>query len=160
MKKTFLMLAALFSGLAHAHITFEQPAAPAGSSYRATFKVGHGCDGAATTTCQARGFYSGANVYANTTSLFLGNSTSNVLITTTSVSTGNVNVGIYTASASYPLDVSGTARIKRTFSNTVSLGKMFVLWNDRPIPAPQILCAAMPVMSEPAGTSSDCSESS
>lgn len=50
MKKNALLLAVLFSGIAQAHITLDQPAAPAGSSYRATFKVGHGCDGAATTT--------------------------------------------------------------------------------------------------------------
>jgi len=49
MTKTALLLTALFSGIAHAHITLDQPTAPAGSSYRATFKVGHGCDGAATT---------------------------------------------------------------------------------------------------------------
>lgn len=48
MKKTPLLLAALFSGIAQAHVTLDQPTAPAGSSYRATFKVGHGCDGAAT----------------------------------------------------------------------------------------------------------------
>lgn len=47
--KTPLLLATLLAGTAHAHITLDQPAALAGSSYRATFKVGHGCDGAATT---------------------------------------------------------------------------------------------------------------
>ena len=47
--KTPLLLAALLAGTAQAHITLDQPAAPAGSSYRATFKVGHGCDGSATT---------------------------------------------------------------------------------------------------------------
>ncbi|TDP74524.1 YcnI family protein [Roseateles toxinivorans] len=35
-------------GAAHAHITLDPPEAPAGSSYRAVFRVGHGCDGAAT----------------------------------------------------------------------------------------------------------------
>lgn len=49
MKTPTLLLTLLFSGIAHAHITLDQPAAAAGSSYRATFKVGHGCDGAATT---------------------------------------------------------------------------------------------------------------
>lgn len=49
MKTLALFTAALLAGTAHAHITLDQPAAPAGSSYRATFKVGHGCDGAATT---------------------------------------------------------------------------------------------------------------
>lgn len=46
---TLLPLALLaLAGAAHAHITLDQPAAPAGSSYRAVFKVGHGCEGAAT----------------------------------------------------------------------------------------------------------------
>lgn len=49
MKTVTLFTAALLSATAHAHITLDQPTAPAGSSYRATFKVGHGCDGAATT---------------------------------------------------------------------------------------------------------------
>lgn len=47
--KTPLLLAVLLAGTAHAHVTLDQPAAPAGSSYRAAFKIGHGCDGAATT---------------------------------------------------------------------------------------------------------------
>ncbi len=34
---------------ASAHVTLEQPEAPAGSSYKAVLKVGHGCDGSATT---------------------------------------------------------------------------------------------------------------
>lgn len=46
--KTAFLLTALFASAAHAHVTLDQPTAPAGSSYRATFKVGHGCDGAAT----------------------------------------------------------------------------------------------------------------
>lgn len=37
------------AGAARAHVTLDPPEAPAGSSYRAVFKVGHGCDGAATT---------------------------------------------------------------------------------------------------------------
>lgn len=49
MKTLTLFTALLLTGTAQAHITLDQPAAPAGSSYRATFKVGHGCDGAATT---------------------------------------------------------------------------------------------------------------
>lgn len=36
-------------GAAQAHITLDQPTAPAGSSYRATFKVGHGCESGAAT---------------------------------------------------------------------------------------------------------------
>jgi len=46
--KTPTLLALLLAGSAQAHITLEQPEAPAGSSYKAVFKVGHGCDGAAT----------------------------------------------------------------------------------------------------------------
>lgn len=42
------LLALLAAGAASAHVTLDQPAATAGSSYRATFKVGHGCDGTAT----------------------------------------------------------------------------------------------------------------
>ncbi len=34
---------------AQSHITLEQNSAPASSYYKATFKVGHGCDGSATT---------------------------------------------------------------------------------------------------------------
>ena len=34
-----------------------------------------------------------------------------------------------------------------TFSYTVSRGKMFVRWNDRPIPSRQRSCGAMPVTS-------------
>lgn len=40
---------ALLAGLASAHVTFEAAKAPAGSTYRAVLRVGHGCDGAATT---------------------------------------------------------------------------------------------------------------
>ncbi|WP_422012149.1 YcnI family protein [Roseateles sp.] len=48
MKHLPLFALLLAAGAASAHVTLEQPAAPAGSSYRATFKIGHGCDGAAT----------------------------------------------------------------------------------------------------------------
>jgi len=49
--KTFITLSllALVAGAAQAHITLDQPEAPAGSSYRAVFKVGHGCEGGAAT---------------------------------------------------------------------------------------------------------------
>lgn len=40
--------AALLCAAASAHVVLEYPAAPAGSSYRATFKVGHGCGASAT----------------------------------------------------------------------------------------------------------------
>jgi len=46
---TPLTLLALIAGAAQAHITLDQPEAPAGSSYRAVFKVGHGCEGGAAT---------------------------------------------------------------------------------------------------------------
>jgi periplasmic copper chaperone A len=51
MKSAFLcpwLLCAL--GAAHAHITLEQPKAPAGSTVKAVLRVGHGCDGSATHT--------------------------------------------------------------------------------------------------------------
>lgn len=37
-------------GMVHAHVTFEQPKAPAGTAYKAVFRIGHGCDGSATHT--------------------------------------------------------------------------------------------------------------
>ncbi len=37
------------ASVASAHVTLEQPEAPAGSSYKAVLKIGHGCDGSATT---------------------------------------------------------------------------------------------------------------
>jgi uncharacterized protein YcnI len=39
---------ASFTCAAGAHVTLEYPAAPAGASYKATFKVGHGCGESAT----------------------------------------------------------------------------------------------------------------
>ncbi|HEY4069525.1 MAG TPA: YcnI family protein [Burkholderiaceae bacterium] len=33
------------AGAARAHVVLDQPSAPAGSGYRAVFRVGHGCDG-------------------------------------------------------------------------------------------------------------------
>ncbi|MBV8036347.1 YcnI family protein [Roseateles sp.] len=48
--KTLLTVPLLaLAGAAQAHITLDQPEAPAGSSYRAVFKVGHGCEGGAAT---------------------------------------------------------------------------------------------------------------
>lgn len=46
--KHLTLLPLLLAASAQAHITLEQPEATAGGSYRAVFKVGHGCDGAAT----------------------------------------------------------------------------------------------------------------
>jgi periplasmic copper chaperone A len=37
------------ASLASAHVVLEEPVALAGSSYRASFRVGHGCDGSPTT---------------------------------------------------------------------------------------------------------------
>ena len=47
--KHLAALTLLAAAGAQAHITLDQPEAPAGSSYRATFKVGHGCEGGAAT---------------------------------------------------------------------------------------------------------------
>lgn len=51
--KTPLLLAAvaavLTTATADAHVALDQPAALAGSYYKATLRVGHGCDGRATT---------------------------------------------------------------------------------------------------------------
>ncbi|WP_374665216.1 YcnI family protein [Ramlibacter sp.] len=41
-------IAALAAWPAHAHVVLEYQVAPAASSYRATFKVGHGCEGTPT----------------------------------------------------------------------------------------------------------------
>ena len=46
--------ALLLSGATHAHVVLQDPAAAAGAGYRATFQVGHGCDGAATTAITVR----------------------------------------------------------------------------------------------------------
>lgn len=48
-----ISLLALAAG-AQAHVTLDQPQAAAGSSFRAVFKVGHGCDGSATHTLVVR----------------------------------------------------------------------------------------------------------
>ena len=51
-KNTFFLLAstlALASAPVLAHVVLQDGAAAANSSYRATFRVGHGCDGDATT---------------------------------------------------------------------------------------------------------------
>ncbi len=49
-KLIFVLLAALFAQAASAHITLDQAKAVAGSYHKLTFKVGHGCDGSATTS--------------------------------------------------------------------------------------------------------------
>ena len=49
MKTTLTASLLALVGTAQAHITLDQPEAPAGSSYRAAFKVGHGCESGAAT---------------------------------------------------------------------------------------------------------------
>lgn len=46
--------ALLGAGAASSHVVLEDAAAAAGASYRASFRVGHGCDGTATTAIQVR----------------------------------------------------------------------------------------------------------
>jgi uncharacterized protein YcnI len=48
--KNLAALMLLAGASAQAHISLDQPEAPAGGSYRAVFKVGHGCAGGAATT--------------------------------------------------------------------------------------------------------------
>lgn len=53
MRKTTLALALAAAALSHpaaAHVTILDPVATAGKPFRAAFKVGHGCDGSATTS--------------------------------------------------------------------------------------------------------------
>jgi uncharacterized protein YcnI len=47
--KTILFAALLAAPLAHAHVTIAPASAPAGAYQTLVFKVGHGCDGSATT---------------------------------------------------------------------------------------------------------------
>ena len=49
MKTPLTAILLALAGTAQAHITLAQPEAPAGSSYRAAFMVGHGCEGGAAT---------------------------------------------------------------------------------------------------------------
>jgi uncharacterized protein YcnI len=49
-----LAAAALAASPAAAHVTLEVGQAPAGSTYRATFRIPHGCDGAAMTRLTIR----------------------------------------------------------------------------------------------------------
>ena len=50
MKNTWATLLVCAASAAHAHVTLEQPKAAAGSSYKAVFRIGHGCAGSATHT--------------------------------------------------------------------------------------------------------------
>jgi uncharacterized protein YcnI len=58
----FFLLSAAFLPLAQAHIVLAQPKAIAGSYYKATLRVGHGCSGSATTglTVQVPAGFQGA----------------------------------------------------------------------------------------------------
>lgn len=48
--KRFLLLAVFSAApLAHAHVTIDPPGAPAGAYQRLALRVGHGCEGSATT---------------------------------------------------------------------------------------------------------------
>jgi len=44
-----LFAATLYAATSAAHVTLEQPSAPANSVYKAVLRVGHGCDGSPTT---------------------------------------------------------------------------------------------------------------
>lgn len=62
MKTTILaaLTASLMAGPALAHVTLDQGEAPAGSRYKAVLRLGHGCDGQATTGLRIKlpdGFY-------------------------------------------------------------------------------------------------------
>jgi uncharacterized protein YcnI len=46
--------ALLLAGAAHSHVVLQDPAAAAGASYRASFQIGHGCEGTATTSIRVR----------------------------------------------------------------------------------------------------------
>jgi uncharacterized protein YcnI len=53
--KTAALVASLAAGsLAQAHVTLEEPAAIAGTGYKAVLRVGHGCEGTATHTVTVR----------------------------------------------------------------------------------------------------------
>lgn len=47
--KRFLLAACCAAPLAHAHVTIDPPRAAAGAYQRLAFRVGHGCEGSATT---------------------------------------------------------------------------------------------------------------
>jgi uncharacterized protein YcnI len=49
MKRLYLLAAFCAAPLAHAHVTIDPPSAPAGAYQRLAFRVGHGCEGSATT---------------------------------------------------------------------------------------------------------------
>jgi uncharacterized protein YcnI len=51
---TGFAVAGLMGSTAYGHITLETPSAPAGSSYKAVFRVPHGCEGTATIRVRVR----------------------------------------------------------------------------------------------------------
>ncbi len=54
LRRTCLLAACFACGAANAHIALDQPTAAAGSTYKAVLRVGHGCDGTATTGLAVR----------------------------------------------------------------------------------------------------------
>jgi periplasmic copper chaperone A len=54
LKATMAAVGLALVGIAQAHVVLEQPKAAGGSSYRASFRVGHGCAGAPTTGISVR----------------------------------------------------------------------------------------------------------
>lgn len=52
MKLHKMLALLLVTGAAQAHVVLEEPVALAGSSYRASFRIGHGCAGSPTTGIQ------------------------------------------------------------------------------------------------------------
>ncbi len=52
MRNSIVLVMALAASPALAHVTLTEPEAPAGALYTAHFRVGHGCNGAATTQLQ------------------------------------------------------------------------------------------------------------
>lgn len=48
------VLLAVSGGVSLAHVSLDAPAAPAGSTYKAVFGIGHGCDGSPTTTVRVQ----------------------------------------------------------------------------------------------------------
>jgi uncharacterized protein YcnI len=52
--RTALLALIGFASPVFAHVVLEQTEAPAGEAYKAVLKVGHGCDGSATTSLRVR----------------------------------------------------------------------------------------------------------
>ena len=54
MKKILMAAALLAAASAHAHVSLEQKSAPAASYQKLVFRLGHGCNGSATTAVSIR----------------------------------------------------------------------------------------------------------